>query len=74
MAIEGARAGEAGRGFAVVADEVRQLAQRTQDATLDIETMIDNLENGTNAVITSMETKIIRTSTGTFLAFLFSSE
>ncbi|GAA0782001.1 MULTISPECIES: methyl-accepting chemotaxis protein [Pseudomonadati] len=45
-AIEAARAGEQGRGFAVVADEVRTLAGRTQNATVEIQTMIEGLQKG----------------------------
>ena len=42
-AIEAARAGTAGRGFAVVAEEVRKLAAESQDASVRIADLVEQL-------------------------------
>ena len=54
-AIEAARAGEHGRGFAVVADEVRKLAERTQKATIEVESSINVLKQNAKTMVESTE-------------------
>lgn len=42
--IEAARAGEHGKGFAVVAGEIRKLATNSQTSTLDIQSVLQNID------------------------------
>ncbi|TDY04173.1 methyl-accepting chemotaxis protein [Thiohalophilus thiocyanatoxydans] len=54
-AIQAAMAGEAGRGFAVVADEVQRLAERSGDATRQIDALVKAIQSDTNEAVASME-------------------
>ncbi len=54
-AIEAEKAGEYGRGFAVVATEIRRLADQTAVATLDIETMVKEMQSAVSAGVMGMD-------------------
>lgn len=55
-AVEAARAGESGRGFTVVAQEVRHLAQRTKEATIEIASMLREINDEADLSARSMHT------------------
>ncbi|HCE2455371.1 TPA: methyl-accepting chemotaxis protein [Vibrio parahaemolyticus] len=73
-AIEAARAGEAGRGFAVVADEVRNLAQCTQQATVEIQEMITQLQASATSAVDLMEKSVVEAAEGVELVSNAGSE
>lgn len=52
--IEAARAGESGRGFAVVATEVKVLAKQTADATQDIRSRIDAIQESSKEAVSAI--------------------
>ncbi|MDP1997469.1 MAG: methyl-accepting chemotaxis protein [Gallionella sp.] len=60
-AIEAARAGEQGRGFAVVADEVRKLAERTANATAEINQMSTQIGDVAGRALGGMD-KVVNTT------------
>lgn len=54
-AIEAARAGEAGKGFSVVAEEIRRLAEQSSEATKEIDSMVNELQDNAFAAVHTIE-------------------
>jgi len=67
-AMQAAMAGEAGRGFAVVADEVQRLAERSRNATKQIEALVRTIQADTNEAVSSMEASTAGVVDGATLA------
>ena len=66
--IQASMAGEAGRGFAVVADEVQRLAERSTNATRQIEVLVRTIQSDTNEAVVSMERSTTDVVGGALLA------
>ncbi len=54
--IEAARAGEAGKGFAVVANEIKDLAKQTAQATQEIKSKIDGIQDSSLQTVEEIAT------------------
>ncbi|HHB92197.1 MAG TPA: methyl-accepting chemotaxis protein [Thioploca sp.] len=67
-AIQAAMAGEAGRGFAVVADEIQRLAERSSNATKQIDALVKTIQGDTNEAVNSMEHSTAGVVSGASLA------
>ncbi len=64
-AIQASSAGEGGRGFAVVADEVQRLAERSANASKQIEALVRTIQADTGEAVQAMEkstTNVVRGS------------
>ncbi|MBG9584669.1 chemotaxis protein [Bacillus thuringiensis] len=53
-AIEAARAGEQGRGFAIVADEVRKLAEQSSESSMEIGSLITEIQADVHETVKAM--------------------
>lgn len=54
-AIEAAKAGEHGKGFAVVAHEVKSLAEQSRQATLQVRTLLNDIQKATSVAVMATE-------------------
>ncbi len=67
-AIQAASAGEAGRGFTVVAEEVQRLAERSGEATKQIEAIVKTIQADTQDAVGAMERTTMGVVEGTKLS------
>jgi methyl-accepting chemotaxis protein len=54
-AIEAARAGEQGKSFSVVAHEIRNLAEQSKRATVQVKTILGDIQKATSAAVMATE-------------------
>jgi|GEM_PF-1016504 len=67
-AIESAAAGESGKRFAVVAAEVKKLAERSRNATKEVQAVLTEIQNATTASVMATEQGMKQAEQGVVLA------
>jgi methyl-accepting chemotaxis protein len=67
-AIEAAAAGEHGRSFAVVAGEIKNLADQSKEATVQVKTILGDIQKGINSSVMLTEEVVKRVELGKRLA------
>jgi methyl-accepting chemotaxis protein len=63
-AIEAAAAGEHGQSFAVVADEIKNLASQAKEATVEIRSILSDIQHGIGAAVMQTEEAVKRVEVG----------
>lgn len=66
-AIEAARAGEHGRSFSIVAQQVRDLAERSKQATVQVRSILGDIQKSTNTAVVVTEEGAKRVDSGSQL-------
>lgn len=54
-AIEAAKAGDQGKSFGVVAQEIRTLAEQSKEATVQVRSILNDIQNATSAAVLATE-------------------
>lgn len=63
-AIEAAAAGEQGRGFSVVASEIKNLADQSKEATVQVRSILGEIQKGINSSVMLTEEAVKRVESG----------
>ncbi|MBK7865068.1 MAG: methyl-accepting chemotaxis protein [Archangiaceae bacterium] len=66
--LEGTKAGDVGRGFSLVAAEMRRLSESVMSSTREINRLIDEIRDATNAAVMATEAGVKATDAGSALA------
>ena len=63
-AIEAAAAGEQGRSFSIVANEIKSLAEQAKESTIEVRSILSEIQKGINSSVLMTEEAVKRAESG----------